>query len=131
MNNPLPEDDPMFPQRWLEHFLRYTPENSSTWTDREHIEFLMKERIIMSKVMSNIAKHVKIEMNDAIVGTSLVIGWNKFRQRKDQSGNTAKDDVRSYRNAMDEARKEILIEHQKIFGAKRKTKNKTPAKDSE
>jgi hypothetical protein len=130
METPSPEDDPMFPQRWLEHFLRYTPEDSSTWTDREHIEFLTKERIIMSKVMSNLAKHVKIGVDDAIVSTSLVIGWNKFRQRKDQSVNTAKDEIRSYRNAINEARKEILIEHEKIF-ASAKNKNKRPTKDSE
>lgn len=131
MNNPLPEDDPMFPQRWLEHFLRYTPENSSTWTDREHIEFLMKERIIMSKVMSNIAKHVKIEMNDAIANTSLVTGWTLFGKRYDESSNIAKGDVVAYRKIVDEIRKEIHIEHQKIFASGKKKTKQPPAKDSE
>jgi hypothetical protein len=131
MENPSLEDDPLFASRWLELFLRYTPDESSTWTEKEQIEFLMKERMVMSKVVSNLAKYTKVGVENAMTSTCLVLGWNKFKQRSNHSANAAKDEIRAHRDAMNEARKEILIEHQKIFGAKRKTKNKPNTLDCE
>jgi len=106
MDTPLPEDDPMFPQRWLELFLRYTPEDSSTWTDKEHIEFLMKERMIMSKVMSNLAKQMKIGVDDAIFNVGSLTR-DTFVKRYYNTKTMAGRNVTSYQARLAEMRKEI------------------------
>jgi len=106
METPSPEDDPMFPERWLELFLRYTPEDSSTWTDKQHIEFLMKERMIMSKVISNLMKHMKIGVDDAIFNVGSLTR-DTFVKRYYNTKSVASSNVTDYRARLAEMRKEI------------------------